>query len=233
METAIVVNQHKLVEEHRSFAHAVAAEVLRKLPKDVDRDDIRAAAELGLVEAANHFDPARGVLFKTFAYYRIRGAVYDCLRKMGWLPSRLYRECKFEMAANAFLADCTGSPASGGGNADHQQIRGLAGSIVSCFVLSLDAVGDELLTARDTSPEQNAAASERKALVEQALRQLPDRNRRVIEGHYFREQSLDQIGRELGLSKSWVSRIHARSIEMLHGALAAMSSHARLAASTR
>jgi RNA polymerase sigma factor (sigma-70 family) len=152
---------------------------------------------------------------------------------MGWLPSRLYRECKFEMAANAFLADCTGSPASGGGNADHQQIRGLAGSIVSCFVLSLDAVGDELLTARDTSPEQNAAASERKALVEQALRQLPDRNRRVIEGHYFREQSLDQIGRELGLSKSWVSRIHARSIEMLHGALAAMSSHARLAASTR
>jgi RNA polymerase sigma factor for flagellar operon FliA len=97
----------------------------------------------------------------------------------------------------------------------------------------LEAVSDELLTSRDTSPEQHAAASERKSLVEQALRQLPDRNRRVIEGHYFREQSLDQIGRELGLSKSWVSRIHARSIEMLHSALAAMSSHATLAASTR
>ena len=74
----------QLINAYRSYAHAIASEMLRKLPPHIERDDIIGAAELGLVEAARAFDPNRGVLFKTFAFYRIRGAVYDGLRKMAW-----------------------------------------------------------------------------------------------------------------------------------------------------
>ncbi|MGH9630030.1 MAG: sigma-70 family RNA polymerase sigma factor, partial [Bryobacteraceae bacterium] len=73
----------RLIETYRSYSHAIAAEILKKLPPAVDRDDVIGAAELGLVEAVRNFDASRSVLFKTFAYYRIRGAVYDALRKMG------------------------------------------------------------------------------------------------------------------------------------------------------
>ncbi|MBI3472861.1 MAG: FliA/WhiG family RNA polymerase sigma factor, partial [Candidatus Solibacter usitatus] len=80
----------KMIEAYRSYAHAVAAEVIRKMPSSVEKSDLLGAAELGLVEAANAFDPGRGVLFKTFSYYRIKGAVYDCLRKMGWFSKSQY-----------------------------------------------------------------------------------------------------------------------------------------------
>jgi len=95
------IGSDRLIETYRSYSHAISAEVLRKYPS-VDRDDIIGAAELGLVEAANNFDPSRGVLFKTFAYYRIRGAIYDSLRKMGWFakdPARM----RFESGANEYL----------------------------------------------------------------------------------------------------------------------------------
>ena len=95
----------KLIETSLSYSHAIAAEVMRKLPPDLEKKDIQGWAELGLVEAANSFDPTRGVQFKTFAYYRIRGAIYDGLRKMGWYPKGQYRQMRFEMAANEYLKD--------------------------------------------------------------------------------------------------------------------------------
>ena len=84
----------KLIEAHISISHAIAAEVIRKLPPDLERKDIQGSAELGLVEAANSFDRTRGVQFKTFAYYRIKGAIYDGLRKMGWYSKGVYQQMR-------------------------------------------------------------------------------------------------------------------------------------------
>src|SRR3954454_12320535 len=95
----------KLIDSHRSYAHAIAAEVAKKLPPEVDSKDVRAAAELGLVEAANSFDPNRGVQFKSFSYHRIKGAIYDALRTNGWFPKVQYQQMRFEMAANEYLND--------------------------------------------------------------------------------------------------------------------------------
>src|SRR3954454_2431519 len=95
----------RLIEAHVSYSHAIAGEVTRKLPPDVDKKDIQGWAELGLVEAANSFDHSRGVQFKTFAYYRIKGAIYDGLRKMGWYSKGQYQQLRFEMAANEYMRD--------------------------------------------------------------------------------------------------------------------------------
>src|ERR1051326_2323136 len=94
-----------LIERYRSYAHALAAEFIGRIPAQVDKADVLGYAELGLVEAATTFNPAAGVHFKTFAYYRIRGAIYDGLRHLGGLPRELYRRLKFERAATAYLED--------------------------------------------------------------------------------------------------------------------------------
>ena len=206
-----------LVEQNRSFAHAIAAEVIVKLPRDVDRDDVKAAAELGLVEAAASFDPARGVNFRTFAYYRIRGAIYDCLRKMGWLPQAMYRRIKFEQAANNYMEDQASVAQKNGlsaPQAEYASIRQTAGGIVACYLLSLESLGGELVE-QSGSPEDSAGKEERSRQLRSALERLPEKNRRVLEDHYFREMSLDEIGRNLGLSRSWVCRLHAKGVDML------------------
>ncbi len=207
----------RLVESHRSYAHAIAAEVLRKLPPSVDRDDVRVAAELGLVEAARAFDPGRHVLFKTFAYYRIRGAIYDDLRKAGSLSRQ--PGLRFEAAANEYMRDyAEGAPAHASPAETLAELQQLAFSVVSSYILSLDSLVREVPDGQP-SPEQACADQETSRRVRAALAQMPARNREVLEAYYFADATLDEIGKKLGLSKSWVCRLHAKSLDMLRGLL--------------
>jgi RNA polymerase sigma factor for flagellar operon FliA len=208
----------RLVETFRSYSHAISAEILRKYPA-IDRDDIIGAAELGLVEAANSFDPNRGVLFKTFAYYRIRGAIYDSLRKMGWFakdPARL----RFENGANEFLKDyADGAPEANSPERTLQELQNLTTSVVNCYFLSLTSINDELPETGAKSAEERCIDAEMREKLRQALGQLPKKNREVLEAYYFRDETLEAIGERLGLSKSWLSRLHAKSLEMLRTVL--------------
>src|SRR4030095_9731681 len=105
MSSALRPDVDQLIHAYRSYAHAIASDILCKLPPNIERGDIIGAAELGLVQAAQAFDLSRGVLFKTFAFYRIRVAVYDGLRKMAWFSKAQYQQYKFERAANEYLTD--------------------------------------------------------------------------------------------------------------------------------
>jgi RNA polymerase sigma factor FliA len=218
----------RLVEAFRSYSHAISAEVLRKYPA-IDRDDIIGAAELGLVEAANNFDPNRGVLFKTFAYYRIRGAIYDGLRKMGWFAKDTAR-LRFESGANEVLRDYADS-ASPAGSPDStvRELEDLTTSVVNCYFLSLSSMTEELPETGTKSVEERYIDREMRERLHQALAKLPEKNREVLEAYYFRDETLENIGRRLGLSKSWLSRLHAKSVEMLrtvleqHGVIGAVS----------
>src|SRR3954465_10734416 len=134
----------RLIEAHVSYSHAIAGEVTRKLPPDVDKKDIQGWAELGLVEAANSFDHSRGVQFKTFAYYRIKGAIYDGLRKMGWYPKGQYRQMRFEMAANEYLKDVSaGSMGAASPDAQLLNLKDLTANLATCYMLSLEAMPQE------------------------------------------------------------------------------------------
>ena len=209
-----------LIESNLAYAHALAAEVSRKLPPEVERKDICGWAELGLVEAARSFDRTRGVQFKTFAYYRIRGAVYDGLRKMGWYPKGQYRHMRFEMAANEYLKDAleTSSPASAEGQLQH--LKNLTAVLMSCYMPSLEDIPWEPADHRIVSAEDLVVSIEQKRNLRRFLSDLPSINRRVLEYLYFEQLTLDQIGQKLGLSKSWVCRLHAKSLEMLRKLLA-------------
>lgn len=214
----------KLIELHLSYSHAIAAEVLRKLPPDLERKDIEGWAELGLVEAANSFDRTRGVQFKTFAYYRVKGAIYDGLRKMGWYPKGQYRQMRFEMAANEYLKDVSGdAPRTSSAEDQAQDMREIAANVATCYMLSLDSMAQEPEDHSKISAEERVVRDEQDRNLRTSLSQLPETNRRVLEHCYFQGLTLEETGRKLGLSKSWVCRLHAKSLEMLRKQLARVS----------
>jgi RNA polymerase sigma factor FliA len=217
----------KLIETSLSYSHAIAAEVMRKLPPDLEKKDIQGWAELGLVEAANSFDPTRGVQFKTFAYYRIRGAIYDGLRKMGWYPKGQYRQMRFEMAANEYLKDVSaGSPGVASPDAQLLNLKDVTANLATCYMLSLETMPQEPVDQSLVSAEEAVVLAEQSKNLRRSLSQLPETNRQILEHCYFQGLTLEQIGRKLGLSKSWVCRLHAKSLEMLRKKLVKVSAPA-------
>jgi RNA polymerase sigma factor FliA len=215
MTEPLTTNPNRLIEAYRSYSHAISADILKKLPSSVDRDDVIGAAELGLVEAAQNFDPSRGVLFKTFAYYRIRGAIYDALRKMGCLKGET--KLHFEAGANEYMKDyataTSGEAASP--SASYRELQQLTSSILTTYLVSVDIANTEIADPNCVSAEEALVKSEACQQLKEALSQLPENNRRLIEEYYFHDATLEEIGGRLGLSKSWVCRLHAKSLEML------------------
>lgn len=197
-----------LIEQHIPFAHAVAAELLARFPAHVDRQEVRAAAEYGLVQAANAYDASKGVAFTTFAYYRIRGAVFDLLRET-------VRTARFEEAANEYMMDYSAGAEAG----SHADVASVAAGIVASYFLSLEKASAEAPTESVGAPFDTLLRKEQQKGIREALRTLPEKNRQVLEAYYFEELTLDEIGKRLGLSKSWVSRMHAKGLELLRPAV--------------
>lgn len=197
-----------LIESHISYAHAVAAELLARFPAHVERQDVWAAAEFGLVQAANVFDPGKGVAFTTFAYYRIRGAVFDLLRDT-------VKTARFEEAANEYMMDYSTDAAV----PSYAEVKNVAAGIIASYFLSREGLSSESNLQNAESPLENLLGQEQRQRIRSALKTLPEKNRQVLEGYYFEDLTLDEIGKRLGLSKSWVSRVHAKGLELLRGAV--------------
>lgn len=199
-----------LIESNLGYAHAVAAELLARFPAHIDRQDVQAAAEYGLVQAANAYDPSKGVAFTTFAYYRIRGAVFDLLRETVKLS-------RFEEAANEYLLDYSAGMETG--TPSYAEVKNLATGIVASYFLSSERLSPDPHESASNAPLDTLLRQEQQKGIREALKLLPEKNRRVLEAYYFEDLSLEEIGKRLGLSKSWVSRIHAKGLEMLRPAI--------------
>src|SRR3954470_24445964 len=88
-------------EANQELVERIVRRLVRELDLSCDPDDLRAWGHQGVLEAKARFDPGRGVRFSTFAYYRVRGAVLDGVRKQGWLRRRAYAKLKALEAADA------------------------------------------------------------------------------------------------------------------------------------
>ena len=224
------VNQ--LVEKHLSLVQAIARKVKKTLNASIELDDLVGYGSKGLVEAAERFDARHGVAFTTFAYYRIRGAIYDGLRAMGWYSRADYARYRAEERANEYLrnrADREGAGQAQGGAAGVTsptaseaatlaEVHEILSSVATVHITSLEAassVPDESLPAADVAVD-NHRMSHR---VRQAVAALPEKERRLMELYYFADKNLEEAGAALGLSKSWACRLHARAVDLLRDAM--------------
>lgn len=224
--------QQRLVEEHIPFVRSIARKLKDQVPA-VEFDDLVGFGVQGLIEAAQRFDDRHGVAFTTFAYYRVRGAMFDGLRAMGWLPRGEYARLRTEERANAYLQNVSsrsegtgsGTPAgtTGGGEVE-ERVRELADTlngVAAVFVTLLGRYEESQLLDEREAPHEQLERRQMAVRVRRALSRLPDKERRLIEQYYFQDQTLEQVGAGMGLSKSWTSRLHARAIALLREALVA------------
>ncbi len=210
--------RHKLIQEHLGFSRAMAFKIRdRHGLRTQLLDEMIAAGNAGLVEAAERWDPERGVAFTTFAHYRVRGAIYDALRQQGLFSRRA--SLRFDAGADAVMQDRADNPSSeqGGGKAARvERLAGALNEIAAVYVMSLDA--DDRPEPVSTDPpemEQIIDEQEARSDLTRALRQLPERERRLVRLHYYRHLSLAEAGAKLGLSRSWACRLHARAVRRL------------------
>lgn len=206
-----------LVEQYLPYATSIANKVIQTLSSDADSEEIICNARLGLLEAAKRYDARFNVDFKTFAYYRIKGAIYDGLRKTGWIPRSLYAKIKFEQAASEsqVVSDRSVRPKSGA-EEEINEIFDAANTLASVYIVSLDA-GEEPLDIEDKKIDIEGKAEFRKIkeFMRQAIEELPNKERKLVKMYYFQNKTLEEAGEKLNLSKSWTSRLHARALEML------------------
>src|SRR5262245_20750938 len=223
-------DRQKLVDANVPFVRSIAAKIKESLPREIEFDDLVAYGMQGLLEAAERYDARHGTSFTTFAYYRVRGAMFDGLRGMGWLPRSEYARIRFEERAGAYLQNLAdreaGATASGDAHAVvnlEDEVRHIAealGGVAAIFVTTLDARREEAEASTITPPPQQAFENaERNHAISSALASLPEKERRLLELYYYDDRSLAEAGTALGLSKSWSSRLHARAITLLKDAL--------------
>jgi RNA polymerase sigma factor for flagellar operon FliA len=220
-----VKERQKLVDANVPFVRSIAGKIKEQLPREIEFDDLYNYGMQGLLEAADRYDRRHGVSFTTFAYYRVRGAMFDGLRAMGWLPRHEYSRFRFEERTAAYLANLAERDLGAGElpavvNLD-EEVRTIAealGGVAAIFVTSLDAQQTEAAdTATGTTPmpQREMEQHERDLAVEQALAALPEKERRLLQLYYYEDKPLEEVGKLLGLSKSWSSRLHARAVDLL------------------
>jgi RNA polymerase sigma factor FliA len=207
------LDRNRLIEDNLGYVRALAAQLRKEISAPADLDELVAYGSKGLVEAAERFDPTRGASFTTFAYYRIRGAMVDGLRQSGWLPRR--STARFAVAADEYLASLSArTPERVPAAAAVDPVSDLGqvlDDVATIFIATLQGnEADEGIDAAQALEQQQLQRA-----VREALPRLPDKERRMIELHYFEDRSLQDAGKALGLSKSWSSRLHARAVRLL------------------
>lgn len=205
-----------LVAQYLPYATSVANRVSQSLSAGVDYDDILCNARLGLIEAAQRFDPSHEVDFRTFAYYRIKGAIYDGLRKSGWIPRSLYAKLKFEEAANDYLQQRSLYRSQNDPDHTEEELSETVNSLASIYVMSLDEHEDiDVEDPNQQAVDQRTEFHQIRAHMREAMSVLPATERQLIMMYYFQNRTLEEAGERLGLSKSWTSRLHVRALEIL------------------
>jgi RNA polymerase sigma factor for flagellar operon FliA len=202
----------------------------------LDSDDLLSCGTIGLINAIDRFDPARGSRFESFATTRIRGAVIDHLRTLNWLPRTAMARIRQMEYAIANLEQRLGRPPREDEIAEeanistsrYRQMLQEAGTIV----LSLDAplgplaqeegltsLADLLEDERSPEPDEQIEAKELMALLHVALNELPERERMLLALYYREELTMKEISKIMNVSESRVCQLHIQAILRLRNAL--------------
>jgi RNA polymerase sigma factor for flagellar operon FliA len=218
---SVGLNQKQLVEQYSEYVVRIAKQVKRTLSPNIDTDDLISYGMTGLIEAAERFDPALGANFSTFSYYRIRGAIYDGLRVMGSLSRTEYRRQRFDEKATAYLESDSSRTSLGQRpkTSPEEELENMAKKVQRMVTIYVTAMDNKDLNAlADDEAEDCGDRLARLELYEKmraAIGKLSKSDQEIINAYYFEDKSLEEVGKRLGLSKSWTCRKHARAMEKL------------------
>jgi RNA polymerase sigma factor for flagellar operon FliA len=222
--------------EHLSTVRYIARRIHERLPQHVDLDDLISAGVVGLIDAFSKFDHGKKVQFKSYAQFRIRGAILDSLRTLDWSPRELRRKGRAVEEAIRTVTQRIGrapleQEIATELNLTLNEYQRLLGDLKGLEIGSLhmersEDSGDEELAYIPGSPEEDplfrCLKGEMKQRLADAIDDLPEKERMVLTLYYFEELTMKEIGLTLGVVESRVSQIHSSTVLHLRSALAGL-----------
>jgi RNA polymerase sigma factor FliA len=217
--------REKLLIEHLPQVHYIARRIHDRLPPQILVEDLVHAGILGLMDALRKYDPNKNVQLRYYAGFRIRGAILDSLRQVDWSPRVLRRQgrrleqavldCKARLGRDPSQPEIAAEL-----NISLEKLQRLLGDLRGLDIGSLEADSTtsngeaeiQIPTSAEADPYHRALRSERTALLEKSISELPLRQRQVLALYHFKELTMKQIGAALGIGESRVSQIHTAAL---------------------
>jgi RNA polymerase sigma factor for flagellar operon FliA len=217
------VKRNRLILENLPLVRMVTQRLCPRLPPQVEMCDLLSAGVLGLIDAAKKFDSSRAARFRTYAEIRVRGAILDYLRHIGWAPRSVYRRAReVEAARSAIeqrehrsamlseLASELGVPAN--------KCQKLLLDVDRLNFLDLDSPGEDSATDRrsqtvaNSNPEAELERKEALDLICRAIEILPERQKLILWLYYCEDLTLKEVGAVLGVNEARASQLHSKAI---------------------
>jgi RNA polymerase sigma factor FliA len=227
------------LKEHLPMVRFLALRIRERLPQQVEMEDLISAGIVGLMDAMQKFDPKKKVQFRTYAQFRVRGAMLDSLRALDWGPRDLRRKARaIEEAIRSLSASLGKAPTESEVAKElglelhvYQQLLGeLSGlELASLNETPNDDAGVEALALIPAGPEDDpfvqCQSSEMRRLLADAIANLPERERMVLTLYYYEELTMREVGAVMGVVESRVSQLHSSAMVKLRVALGGRSAN--------
>jgi len=229
------IPKSKLILKFLPFTRSVAERMSLRLPPNVEVGDLVNAGIIGLIDAIEKFDPSKEIKFKTYAEFRIRGAILDELRSLDWLPRSL-RQWTTQVEETYYkLEQELGRPAT-----DYEMAQALdlgieefyeiLNQVKGATLFSLDNSGEDsenksknllslIADSEDKSPFFSVKLKELKKVIGDAINRLPEKEKLVISLYYYEELTMKEIGKVLDITESRVSQIHTKAVLIMRSRL--------------
>lgn len=222
-----MLDRESRILEFYPIVQMIARQLIRRLPDTVDVEELISVGMLGLIDAVDRFDPARGVPLKSYAEIRIKGAMLDALRSNDWIPRSVRRKQQQLERTRQALSRSLGRPPT---RAEMAKAMDLDGEAFDRLVrdghaqrlLSLDvplsedgAMLIELVRSPDEDIEASMAERELRSALNEAIQDLEEKERVAISLSYLEGYTLREIGGMMGVSESRVCQIRSRAVRRL------------------
>ena len=229
-------NREAVIQEYAPMVKYVANRIAMRLPPHIETDDLISVGVLGLIDAIDKYDSSRGAKFKTYAEFRVRGAILDELRSMDWVPRSVRQKASAMDGVVQKLQNRLGRSPE-----DDEIAKEMGISLGELFaalnetksmpILSLEDLGiakesgeqqsllDCLAGKGDSDPQTQLRLNELKEIIAKAIDTLPEKERLMISLYYYEELTMREIGEVLGITESRVSQIHSKAVFRLRNKL--------------
>jgi RNA polymerase sigma factor for flagellar operon FliA len=224
------------VKKYAPLIKYVAGKVAVGMPHSVEFDDLVGFGVFGLLDAIDKFDPDKGVKFKTYAVTRIRGAIFDELRSIDWVPRSVRQKTKeVEEAIGSLEAQlgrtATDQEIAASLGMDEDEFSKIMIKISSTSILSLNDVwfsGDDndkvtieasIESPASLNPDIIVEKDEIRRVIINAINELPDKEKKILVLYYYEDLTLKEIGQVLEVTESRVSQLHTKAILRLRAKL--------------
>ncbi|PIQ98794.1 MAG: FliA/WhiG family RNA polymerase sigma factor [Nitrospinae bacterium CG11_big_fil_rev_8_21_14_0_20_45_15] len=232
-------NRDEVIKEYAPMIKYVANRIALRLPPHIEVDDLISVGVLGLIDAISKYDSTRGAKFKTYAEFRVRGAILDELRSMDWVPRSVRQKASTMDAIVQKLQAQLGRPPEDEEIAQEMGVSmddfyGAINQTRSMPLLSLEDLGiskdtgeqqsllDCLAGKSEADPQTQLRLTELKGIIAKAIDTLPEKERLMISLYYYEELTMKEIGEVLGITESRVSQIHSKAVFRLRSKLKAV-----------